>query len=305
VSLRELWDGLLLALGQSLAFFYDLIPSYGIAIVLLTVGVKLITLPLTVKQTRSQQAMQKLQPEIKRIQAKYRGDREKMNQEVMKIYQEHGVNPLGGCLPILLQMPVLFALFRLFQTCGGSVSGGESCPTNLIGTAYLPAESALRTAIVAGEADFLGMTMGVSPMQAFRIGILDAVPYFLVIALMAFTSWYQQKQMMAKQETPAPPQMQMMSRLMVFLFPVISVNLPVALSVYWTTSSVVTILQQWLMFGGRPGWLSRFPTPFAGRRSAEAVASDGQGGGPAPGVDGSANPGRPKGSGARKKRKRR
>ncbi|MGH2812750.1 MAG: YidC/Oxa1 family membrane protein insertase, partial [Actinomycetota bacterium] len=69
MSLRDLWDALLLALGQSLAFFYDLIPSYGVAIVLLTVGVKLITLPLTIKQTRSQQAMQKLQPEIKRIQA--------------------------------------------------------------------------------------------------------------------------------------------------------------------------------------------------------------------------------------------
>src|SRR6266849_7050120 len=109
---------LLAFLGKGLAFFYDLIPSYGLAIILLTVAVRLVMLPLTIKQTRSMQEMQRLQPEVKRIQAKYKGDRQKMNEEMMNLYKEHKVNPLGGCLPLLLQLPIFLALYRVFAGCG-------------------------------------------------------------------------------------------------------------------------------------------------------------------------------------------
>ncbi|MCA1684183.1 MAG: YidC/Oxa1 family membrane protein insertase, partial [Actinobacteria bacterium] len=106
-------DPLYTALGTVLAWFYDLIPSYGMAIVLLTVAVRLLTFPLTAKQTRSQQQLQKLQPELKRLQAKYKGDKPKLNEEMMKFYKEHHVNPLGGCLPVFIQFPVLIVLYRL------------------------------------------------------------------------------------------------------------------------------------------------------------------------------------------------
>src|SRR5438132_8924099 len=107
-----LFHELLALMGRGLSFFFDLVPSYGLAIILLTVAVRLVLLPLTIKQTRSMQEMQRLQPEVKRIQAKYKGDRQKMNEEMMNLYKEHKVNPLGGCLPLLLQLPIFWALYR-------------------------------------------------------------------------------------------------------------------------------------------------------------------------------------------------
>ncbi len=115
VILGAFWilDPLYTALGTVLAWFYDVIPSYGVAIVLLTLAVRLLTFPLTAKQARSQQQLQKLQPELKRLQAKYKGDKQKLNEEMMKFYKEHHVNPFGGCLPLFIQFPVLIVLYRL------------------------------------------------------------------------------------------------------------------------------------------------------------------------------------------------
>src|SRR5687768_1720516 len=94
------------ALAGLLAFFYELVPSYGVAITLLTLSVMLVLTPLTWKSTRSMLEMQRLQPEIKKLQQKHKGDRQKLNEELMAFYKEHKVNPLGGCLPMLLQLPV-------------------------------------------------------------------------------------------------------------------------------------------------------------------------------------------------------
>jgi YidC/Oxa1 family membrane protein insertase len=111
-----IWDSLLNGLGSILAFFYDVIPSYGVAIILLTVLVRVVLLPLTLRQTRSMQAMQRIQPQIKELQRKHKGNRQKMNEEMMKLYKEHQVNPLGGCLPLLLQLPVFIALFSVLRS---------------------------------------------------------------------------------------------------------------------------------------------------------------------------------------------
>src|SRR6266511_40255 len=90
------------AFGSALAFFYAVVPNEGVAIILLTVSVMLVLFPLTAKSARSMLAMQRLQPEIKKLQAKHKGDRQKLNEEMMKLYQEHKVNPLGGCLPLVV-----------------------------------------------------------------------------------------------------------------------------------------------------------------------------------------------------------
>ncbi len=108
------------ALGSVLAFFYSVIPSYGVAIILLTVVVRLLLIPLTIKQTRSMHAMQAIQPKVKELQRKYKGNRQKLNEELMKLYKEHQVNPLGGCLPLLLQLPVFFALFTVLRATVGA-----------------------------------------------------------------------------------------------------------------------------------------------------------------------------------------
>ena len=98
-----------------LSLFYAVIPNLGIAIILVTFTIMLLLYPLTAKQARSMIAMQMVQPEIKRIQAKYKNDRAKLNEEMMAFYQENKINPLAGCLPLLIQMPIFFALFRVLQ----------------------------------------------------------------------------------------------------------------------------------------------------------------------------------------------
>jgi YidC/Oxa1 family membrane protein insertase len=110
-----IWDALLDGLGSILSFFYQVIPSYGVAIILLTILVRVVLLPLTLKQLRSMQAMQRVQPKVKELQRKYKGNRQKLNEELMKLYKEHQVNPLGGCLPLLLQLPIFFALYRVLS----------------------------------------------------------------------------------------------------------------------------------------------------------------------------------------------
>ena len=100
---------------KTLRFFYSLFPNYGVAIILMTLLIRLILYPLTLKQTRSMAEMQKLQPKLKDIQDRYRDDRQKMNEEVMKLYAKHKVNPLGGCLPLLLQLPIIMALYNTLR----------------------------------------------------------------------------------------------------------------------------------------------------------------------------------------------
>src|SRR3954471_19818307 len=90
--------------------------SWGLAIIGLTIVVRLILLPLTLKQFKSMQALQRLQPEIKALQAKYKDDKQRLNQEMMKFYQENKVNPLGSCLPLAAQLPVFIALFYMLRT---------------------------------------------------------------------------------------------------------------------------------------------------------------------------------------------
>jgi YidC/Oxa1 family membrane protein insertase len=112
---EALIEGLLKGLGSLLAFFFSMIPSYGLAIILLTILVRVALFPLTYRQTRSMQAMQQLQPKLKELQRKHKGNRQKLNEEMMKLYKEHQVNPLGGCLPLLLQLPVFFALYAVLR----------------------------------------------------------------------------------------------------------------------------------------------------------------------------------------------
>ena len=112
---NALWQGLLNALGWVLAWIYHIVPNYGIAIVLLTLAIRLLLLPLGIKQIKSMQHMQALQPKLKELQKKYKNNRQKQQEEQMKLYKEAGVNPLGGCLPMLLTLPFLFAMYAVIR----------------------------------------------------------------------------------------------------------------------------------------------------------------------------------------------
>ncbi|MGH2705172.1 MAG: YidC/Oxa1 family membrane protein insertase [Actinomycetota bacterium] len=245
----EAFNALLRGLGSALAFFYDMIPNYGVAIILLTIAVRLALLPLTLKQTRSMQAMQKLQPEMKRLQAKHKGDRQKLNEETMKLYKEHQVNPLGGCLPLVLQLPVFIALYQVLSGCGKWANRkAHRCAPGFVGVKFLPADSALSTAIMGGSAGFLGMDLGLTPSLAFRSeGVAGFIPYGVLILLMAVTTWYQQKQLQATQVGTQAAQMQLIGKITPVLLPVFSINLPVGVSLYWVVSNLWTIGQQYFL----------------------------------------------------------
>src|SRR5215468_2927509 len=102
-------------IARPLSFFYSIWPSYAGAITLLTLTIMLVLLPLTLKGTRSMLATQQLQPEMKKIQARYKDDRQKLNEEMLKFYKENNINPLGGCLPLLVQMPVFLVLYQVLR----------------------------------------------------------------------------------------------------------------------------------------------------------------------------------------------
>src|SRR5215471_8103516 len=101
--------------AEALAFFYKLVPNYGVAIALLTLAVMVVLTPLTLKGTRSMMQLQLLQPEMKKIQAQYKDDRQKLNEEMLKFYRENNINPLGGCLPLLIQLPIFLILYRVLR----------------------------------------------------------------------------------------------------------------------------------------------------------------------------------------------
>lgn len=244
----EIWNGLLSGLGSLLSFFYSVIPSYGIAIILLTISVRVLLLPLTIKQTRSMQSMQKIQPKVKELQRKYKGNRQKLNEELMKLYKEHQVNPLGGCLPLLLQLPVFFALYRVL-TGGG-------------GTQYLP-DGELQASIRLGEERFLGMNLVCPPSAAGNgeiaalggadcgVGTAAAIPFYIMVALMVATTFYQQRQMQKASTGPQAQQMRIMTTIMPVFLGFISFQIAAGVLVYWVTTNAWQIVQQYVMLRQR------------------------------------------------------
>ena len=235
--MSEIWNGLLSMLAEVLRFFHDSTTglfgdfSWGWAIIFLTFTVRLALLPLAVKQTRSMRAMQQLQPEVKKIQAKFKADRglmktdpekykdrrQKQQEATMALYKEHNVNPAAGCLPLILQMPIFFALFRVLN--GGKIAELATAP-------------------------FYGIErLGVTPAQALGIGAVA------LIALQAGSTFFSQKQMMAN--TPASaqqPQQQILLYVMPVMLTFFSFNLPIGVLLYWVATNIWTIGQQFVMF---------------------------------------------------------
>lgn len=225
-------------IAQILNFFYELVPNYAIAIMLMTLLVMLVTTPLTLKGTRSMIKMQLLQPELKKIQDKHKGgDRQEMNQELMAFYQENQLNPLGGCFPLLVQAPVFIILFRLIQ---GLTRVGED---GTFDPKYLDHGSALyRSLDRKDEMLAFGLDLAESTTDALGVSILHGLPYLILILVMIGAQYLQQKQVSARNTGgPAMPQQQILLKVMPAFFGVISIGFPAALVVYWVTSSIYRI----------------------------------------------------------------
>jgi len=231
-----------------LAFFYSLIPNYGVAIVLLTILMMIVLTPLTIKQTRSMLVMQKLQPELKRLQEQHKNDRQALNEAVMALYKEHNANPLGGCLPMLLPLPVFFALFRVLE--GLARVTREPLTHQLVPhPKYLTASTQMYKDIVAAHGHLNSFGMDLAKSAANISGTFwDKLPYFVLLLIMVGTQYYQQRQLTARNPQAAPSQQQAMMKFIPIFFGVISIRFPAGVVLYWTVSNGIRIFQQWGMY---------------------------------------------------------
>ena len=281
-----LFDGLISILGSILAFFFDFLSSvfsdgvsYGLAIIGLTIVINILVFPLTLKQTRATRAFSALQPQIKKIQAEYKDDPQEMQRQMMAAQKEAGATPGGCLLPLLVQMPIWFALFRLLQ--------------NPLNESYGLVGTSLGESIEAGGSKFLGMLLGTSPGEAMTDpGLPGAIPYLIMIVIMVATQYIQQWHSTYGQtrdkNQPGAGAQQAITRIMPLFIGFISWNFPAGLVLYWTTSNLFRLGQQVLIFriDGRP------PTPG----SAEAAK---------PEKPSSDEPSRPQQGAASKRRRRR
>ncbi len=178
--------------------------SYGWAIIILTIIIKIVLYPLTLKSFKSMKELQKIQPLMKEVQQKYKGDKQKLNQELMKLYSEHKINPMGGCLPMLLQIPILFALYKVFY----QAIELRHTPFHIVGT-WLPDLSAMD-------------------------------PYYITPVLMGASQFVMQKMT----PTAGDPMQQKMMLIMPVIFTFMFLSFPSGLVIYWLISNVLSIAQQ-------------------------------------------------------------
>jgi YidC/Oxa1 family membrane protein insertase len=229
----DLWNYIVAGLNWLLQGMYRLTGNYGVAIILLTILVKAVLLPLTIKQTRSMIAMQKIQPEIKKLQEKYKDDKEKLSQEMMKFYKENKINPLGGCLPLVLQLPVFIALFTVLRKYL------LTPPTMIVGMTMnkLPGFYLAGGAIVKVVPKSAGFLWVKNLADTTRL----ADPTYILLALLIVTTWYSQKQVMTD------PRQKNMLYIMPLITAFIGYSLPAGVVLYWLTTNALQIIQQFGM----------------------------------------------------------
>ncbi|GMU25199.1 membrane protein insertase YidC [Patescibacteria group bacterium] len=223
-----------------LLWLYDVIPGQdiGIAIIALTVIVKVLLHPLTVKQIRQQRAMQELQPKIEEVRNTYKDNREEQARQLMALYQAEKVNPASSCLPLLVQLPIFIALFQVllnmlkqqdFSLLYSFVPHPGQIDPSLFGFIDLHNPN-YAMAIIAGAVQFI------QSQQMFKTGLTKQPP----------------KEVKGSEGAKDESMAAMMNKQMMYIMPVVTVivgfSLPGGLTLYWLTMSVLTVIQQWYMF---------------------------------------------------------
>jgi YidC/Oxa1 family membrane protein insertase len=234
--------------GWLMAFFYGLIPNYAVAITLLTIVIMGALTPFTIKSTKSMMAMQKLQPEIKKLQQKYKGpeNRQVLNEELMKLYREEGANPVGGCLPVLLQAPFLFILYSVIKGLANKTPLGIAQPR------YIPASSTMYHNLVTsnGQIKAFGMDLNLKPFSSHG-SVAATIPFFVFVAVAVALQYFQMAQMNSRNRKtgqPMPSQQLMMQRFLPIVFAYFYMVIPAAVVLYMIVSTIIRIITQDLMF---------------------------------------------------------
>ena len=267
-----MFDPLFDVVTAILAWFYSLVPSYGMAIALLTLTAVVAVTPLTLKMTRNMLQMQQHMPELKKLQNQHKGDRQAMNEVTMAYYKEHGINPVGCLLPMLVQGPIFLVMYRVVdgltrrtteigtqlgftsRRYADSVSGGVPTYAETpiargdlpFDPDFLSRDSALYEHLSADvEMVSLGVDLSRSTSTVISESIVSALPYLLMLLIVLVTSLYQQRQIQGRQSGAAVnPQQQMMMKLIPYMLPVFSYVMPAAVVTYFIVSNLVRIAQQ-------------------------------------------------------------
>lgn len=282
--ISPIFQGILDSIGWILAQIFSVVGNYGLAIIVLTMLVRLVLLPLGIKQIRSMHNMQSLQPKIKALQAKYKGNKQKQQEEIMKLYRESGVNPLSGCWPVLLQFPILIAMYAVLRPpviAAPANQPGAVIEVQDYSNNHLPPGSELfQDTTQHTGTNFLTMNLQCSALQSgtgqvtlhdsagkpLSPGLTDPegnplppkldcgegipvkIPYFAFLLVMVGTTFYQQRQMQKVAPPGATnPQQQALFKIMPLMFGIFGVSFPAGLVVYWTTSNFWQIGQQYVM----------------------------------------------------------
>ena len=213
-------DFLYQAFGWILFQVYNLIGNYGVAIIVFTILMKLLLLPLNIKQTKSMKDMQRLNPELQKLSKKYKNNKEKLNEETLKLYKVYKVNPAAGCLPLLVQFPILIGLFR-----------------------------ALREPEVYVFLNGTYETINQAFLWIPDLGSPD--PYFILPILAALFTFVSQKMTMAGSMTNPDDPNAKTQKIMLYIMPImigyISINFPAGVALYWVVQNVFTFVQQFVM----------------------------------------------------------
>jgi YidC/Oxa1 family membrane protein insertase len=230
--------------------------AWSLSIVVLTVGMRLVLFPIFVKQIRSQRAMQAVQPKMKELQTKYKNDKEKLNQEMMALWKEAGVNPLSGCLPLVLQIPIFISLFHtlkeikpISKTCNSHL---VSCYKGQKGFPQLDvfhAAHAKLFGIVPISASFKTSSAILHALGG-SVGSTRALCLILTI-IMGATTFITQKQLMARNGPAADSQQAQTQKIMLYVFPVFFLAygffFPVGVLLYWLTTNIWSMVQQYVV----------------------------------------------------------
>jgi YidC/Oxa1 family membrane protein insertase len=224
--------------------------TWALSIVGLVIVIRIILIPLFVKQIKAQRNLQIIQPQMKEIQKKYAGDRERQSQEMMKLYRETGTNPLASCLPILLQAPIFFALFSVLQGIAMRVPEGVF---NWAEYAYLMP--------IAREASIFGVPLYATFLGADEVAVDGFSPTstrilaFVMIILMSSTTFITQYQLIVKNTAPGNPMVKQ-QKILLYVFPLVfavgGINFPIGVLIYWFTTNIWTMGQQFYVIRNSP-----------------------------------------------------
>ena len=268
--MSSIFDIINIPLGYLFKVIYSLVNNYGFTIILFTLAIKIVLLPLNIKQQKTMKKTQALQPKLAKIQEKYANDKEKQSQETMKLYQETGVNPMGGCLPMLIQFPILIALYNIIRKPMSYImmlgkdeilkiseiitgKAGDFSTLNQIDLATKLESSLDKLGELVNRADiinfkFLTFDLSVTPSFSY---ISQHIEYILIPVLAGGTTYLvsvlSSKMAGNTQNNDAANSMKTMNAIFPFMTAWFAITLPAGLGLYWTISNLFQIAQMYLL----------------------------------------------------------